>query len=235
MKRSIAIVLPLVLAAAAVRGDDKQPAAKNSVVVAVTSKYKGALRRNQVPQYCLAGVFAQWGFKVESRVQTGWDGSLPKDSVKVVVAAKPGDKVPDPGPAAFTIEGTIEYILKENKFYDQALPVINFVADVNVVVKDANGKELKKIAWKNYYGNNKEAGEESILDESEKRATRFLTVDLFSIKEIADQVPQAKREEFEKFLTKEKEQREKHFDDWEKHKVADEKKEKEAKEGDEKK
>ena len=141
----------------------------------------------------------------------------------------------DPGPAGFTVEGTIEYIQKENKFYDQALPVLQFVADVSVVVKDSAGKELKKIAWKNYYGNNKDVGEEAVLKESEERATRFLTVDLFSIKEIADQVPKEKREAFEKFLTKEKEQREKHFDDWEKHKTADEKKEKEAKEGDEKK
>ncbi len=245
MKRSLALLLPLVvlpviIGAATVRGDDKQPA-PNTAVIAVTAKHKGALRRWQVPQYCLVSAFAQWGFKVESRVATAWDAKLDKNSIKVVVPpkdAKPEDKAPPAGPAAFTIEGTIEYVKHDVEFYGRAVDLINYVAEVNVVVKDGKGTELKKISWKNLYGNNTDVGEEAVLKESEERATRFLTVDLFSIKEIADQVPKEKKDDFEKFLAKEKEQREKHFDALEKHKEVKkdgEKKDGEKKDGDEKK
>lgn len=227
MKRSFALLLPLValfvVASASVRGDDKQPAAApaaSSVVLGITAKHKDKLRPWQVPQYFLVTAFSQWGFAVESRVQTAWDAKFPK-TVKVVLPAKAGDKAAAPGPATFSIEGTIEYIAKDVKFYDTPVDLINFVADVNVVVKDAQGKELKKISWKNYYGNNKEVGEEAVLKESEERATRFLTVDLFSIKEIADTIPKEKKEDFEKFLAKEKEQRDKHFDDFDTHVVKE--------------
>ncbi|MEZ0227747.1 MAG: hypothetical protein ACAI25_03925 [Planctomycetota bacterium] len=231
MKRSLALLLPalvVVVAAAVVRADDKQPAA-NTAVIGVTAKQKDKLRKWQVPQYCLVTTFAQWGFKVESRVSTAWDAKLPKDSIKVVVPAKEGDKAAPAGPAAFTIEGTIDYVKKDVKFYDNAVDVLVYVADVNVVVKDAAGKELKKISWQNYYGNNTDVGEEAVIKESEERATRFLTVDLFSIKEIVDQIPKEKKEDFEKFLAKEKEVREKNFDDYSKHKTD------EKKDGDEKK
>jgi hypothetical protein len=221
MKRSLALLLPLVIVAATVRGEDKKPAA-NTAVVAVTAKHKGALRQWQVPQYYLVTAFAQWGFKVESRVATAWDAKLPKDSVKVVVLpkdAKEGDKAPAAGPAAFTVEGTIEYVKYEVKFYEKAVDLIAYYADVNVVVKDAQGKELKKIAWKNAFGNNTDVGEEAVVKESEARATRFLVADIFSIKEIADQVPQEKKAEFDKFVEKEKEQRDKNFDDFDKKKI----------------
>ncbi len=199
---------------AALSLQESEPA-PNSIVLSVTSKHKDVLRKGQVPQYSLAAIFAKWGFTVESRVQTAWDKSLPKDSVKVVLPPKEGEKAPPAAPAAFTIEGSIDYVAKDVKFFDKTLDLINYVAEVSVIVKDAKGRELKKIAWKNYYGASKEKGEESVLKESESRATRFLTVDLFQIKEIADQVPKDKKEEFEKFLAKEKEQRDKHFDDFE--------------------
>ncbi len=209
MKICIALVL------AAWQSTEEAPA-PHSVSMTVTTRHKDAARPNQLPQYGLASIFAKWGFKVESRVATKWDKALAKQTVKVP-ALKEGEAPPPPDPAAFTIEGSIDLIPKQVQFYGKALDLICFVADVKIVVKDAKGKELKKIAWMDYCGRSKDAGEETVLVESETRAARFLAVDLFEIKEIAGQVAKEKQEEFAKFLAKEREQRDKLFDDYTKH------------------
>jgi len=235
MKRSLVLV-PILAASFALsaRADDK----KNVISVAITAKKKGAPTTTQVPQYGLCDTLHHWGFSVQSRVPTQWDKFLAKGGVTVVPPEpekkddkKKDDKKKDEKPleaATFTIEGTIDYVPKDNKFYDSSLPMILFVAEVQIVVKDASGKELKKIAWKDFSGDNSQKGEAAVLAEAEARVVRFLTVDIFSIKEIADLIPQEKKEEFGKFFTHEKEQRDRLFDAWENHEAKEKEAEKKA-------
>ena len=56
--------------------------------------------------------------------------------------------------------------------------------------------------------------------ECEKRAACFLLNDLFHVKEIADQIPEAQREEFTKFMAGEDDYRAKNFDDATKKKMS---------------
>jgi hypothetical protein len=215
---------PVVRADDAKKDDKKDEPPKNSVSIAISTKLKGAKSQTEAPQYQIVTCFAQWGFKVDSRVNTVWDSYFPKNSVTVAPVTTAGSK-PAPGPkCAFNIEGTIEYTPHKVPFYNSTVEVICFVAAVNVTVKDANGKELKKISWQNLYGDNKDVGEDKVIAQSEERATRFLTVDIFNVKEIKDTVPQAKKAEFDQFLKAEQEQKDKNFDDYNKHKVPDEKK-----------
>jgi hypothetical protein len=225
MKRLLAVVFSLTLGAAVVHADDKP--APSGVALALTTTVKGEPEKTQMPQYQIVTVLAtQWGFHVDSRVATLWDKFLPKDKVTVPAPAKdgapkdgekPAEKPAPAAPPAFTIEGTIQYVEHKVPFYGGTLPTICFASKVNVVVKDASGKELKKIAWADTYGNNAEVGEDRVLKTTEERATRFLTVDILSIQEIADAVPQDKKEEFKKFVASEKEFRDKNFDDYSKH------------------
>jgi hypothetical protein len=231
MHRSLMLVPALLLALGAARADDgkrddqkKDEPPKNTVGIAVATKSKGAKSQTEAPQYQIVTCFVQWGFKVDCRVNTAWDNFFPKESVTVAPVTTAGAKAPPRPKTAFTVEGTIEYVPHKVPFYNSTVEVICFVANVNVVVKDAAGKELKKIAWANLYGDNKDKGEDAVLQESEIRATRFLTVDIFHVKEIVDTIPKEKRAEFDKFLASEQEQRDKNFDDYTKHKVPDEKK-----------
>jgi hypothetical protein len=219
------------------RADDKPAAAKhNSVAISVratvikteTGKPTGD-RKNQVPQYGFASNFAHYGFQVESRVPTIWDANLKKDGITVVAPApppKPGEKPPEKkddktaGPD-FVIEGTIELEYRPLKFWDDSRELaIIYVEIVKVSVKDSTGKEIKAISWQDTWGANNEKGHEYVLKECEKRAACFLLNDLFHVKEIADQIPEAKRDEFTKFMAGEDDYRAKNFDDATKKKSA---------------
>jgi hypothetical protein len=228
MKRAFAPLLVLVVAAAFAVAQDNKAQAPAVVSVSVTTNYKKTPRPKQVPQYGLCDTLAHWGLKVQSKVATQWDSFLKKAGVVVVEKPKDDKKdAPKLDPATLSIEGTIEISEHEVKFYDNKVDVICRTAKVDVVVKDAQGKELKKISWENLRGMNSDAGDEKVVADSEKYAVRFLCRDVLETKEVADLVPKDKQEDLAKFLKDEDAFYNDNFDDTNKHrekKDADEKK-----------
>lgn len=228
MKRShLVLLLPLALAAT-VRADDKpaEKPAPNVVSVAVTSRTpKGEPTKAQMAQYGVCDTLHAWGFQVQSKVTTAWDSFLTKGGITVVAPADPAkkddkkDEKKLPAPA-FTVEGSIQMKPHKVKFYGNDVDVICFSAKVEVVLKDSAGKELKKIAFDNLTGLNKDAGEAKVLEKAEMLATRFLMREVFQTKEIADQIPQARQAEFKKFLEDEEAFYKENFDPTEKHKIG---------------
>ncbi len=233
------VLLPLVVGVASALADDKP--ANNLVTVKIFSKHNND-NMYQLCQFGVCDTLKTWGFAVESQVPTSWDPKLKekgvtlapekkdeakkdeakKDEAKKDEAKKDEKKASN---AAFTIEGTLEFLPHKIPFYNHGIAdVICFNAKLDVVVKDAKGNVVKKIAWQNLNGANKDAGEANVLMDAEKIATRLLMHDLFQVKEIADQIPQSRKEEFKKFMAEEETYHKENFDPAENHKVGDDKK-----------
>ncbi len=205
-----------------------EPAKPNSVSVAVKTMLKNEPTRTQVAQYGLCTELTRWGLSVESRQPTAWDKHLEKAKVTVIAPPAPpkeGEKAPEPKKpeTALVVEGTIELIYNPTKFYDNDRELtINYIQKVDVKVSDASGKELKHVAWQNYWGTNNDAGHDKVIAECERRCTRFLLLDLLKIEEVAKAIPQERQEELKKFVADEEEYRKKEFDDFETHKMKGE-------------
>jgi hypothetical protein len=219
MKLGRLLLLPLVLVAASALADDKP--VTNLVAVKITAKHNND-NMYQRAQCATAGTLRNYEFAVESHVPTSWDAKLKEKGITVVDPnAKKDDKKPAPN---FTIEGTIDITPHTVQFYGKGVDLICFNAKINVEVKDAKGKVLKKIKWDNLSGTNKDAGEAKALEDAEVTAGRLVMHEIFQIKEIVDLIPAAKKDDFKKDMEEEDKFWKENYDNAENHKVGNEKK-----------
>jgi hypothetical protein len=184
---------------------------KSPVAALAIKTSEGDAPADNLAQYATFEGLQKVGFLSESRLDETWGKKYDKwllQAAAKLLPKKPEGKFKLQYPkASFVVEATVVMTWKPNRFYDKVVND-NYLADVTGSISDGDGKLLKELKFKRYWGETPQTPKAQIRQKAELIAAYVILNELMSAPGFVDKVPADKKAEYEKslaFLKKESE------------------------------